>query len=122
MTEQEALDADRKRLDACLAGDAATLEQLMAPGGLYIHTAGNIDTRDVFIEKVRSGALVYRRIDNRVETVTSALGALIIAGVLDMDVERAGVPANVHIRYSCVWIATPSGPQMVNWQATPLAR
>ena len=53
MTEQEALDADRKRLDACLAGDAGTLEKLMAPGGLYIHTAGNIDTRDVFIEQVR---------------------------------------------------------------------
>lgn len=40
--------------------------------GFYIHTAGNIDTSDVFIEKMRTGQLVYKRIENKTDLVMSA--------------------------------------------------
>jgi hypothetical protein len=117
-----AVELDRQRLDALLKADCAALERLMAPGGLYIHTAGNIDTRDEFIEKVRNGALTYRRIENKVEAVTEAAGTVLLAGVIDIDVERSGVPASIHVRYCCNWVEAGGSMQMVSWQATPLAR
>ena len=117
-----AVELDRQRLDALLGADCMALERLMAPGGLYIHTAGNIDTRDEFIEKVRNGALTYRKIANRIETITEAAGTVLLAGVVDIDVERSGVPASIHIRYCCNWVEAGGSMQMVSWQATPLAR
>lgn len=113
--------ADAQRIQACLGADTAQLERLMAPGGLYIHTAGNIDTRDEFIEKVRSGTLKYQSIDNKVVAADASQGSVVIAGVLNMHVIRSGVPAQIHIRYGCVWVVAEAGPQMVLWQATPLA-
>lgn len=120
--EETAVELDRKRLDALLSADADVLEKLMAPGGLYVHTAGNVDTRDEFIEKVRSRALTYRKIANTIEIVTLSAGTVLITGILDIDVERAGVPASIHIRYCCNWVKSGESMQMVSWQATPLAR
>ncbi|MCK1420195.1 nuclear transport factor 2 family protein [Bradyrhizobium sp. CW12] len=117
----EAVEADRRRLAACLAGDTSELRKLMAPGGVYIHTAGNIDTRDEFIEKVRTRQLVYRRIENKTDLITSGYGVVLICGTLDMDVVRSGTLASIFIRYCCTWATTAAEPQMLSWQSTPLA-
>lgn len=119
---REAIEADRRRLAACLGGDTSALQKLMAPGGVYIHTAGNIDTRDEFIEKVRTGQLVYRRIENNTDLITSACGVVIICGTLDMDVVRSGTLASIFVRYCCTWTTTATESQMISWQSTPLAR
>ncbi|MFK0382353.1 nuclear transport factor 2 family protein [Agrobacterium sp. NPDC090273] len=120
MTKNEALEADQKRIQACLNADVDMLDVMMADGCLYIHTAGNIDTKTDFIAKVKDGRLRYLDIRNAVESVATCGDAVAIAGVLDMIVLRAGVQADLHIRYCCNWVKTASGPKMLTWQATAL--
>ncbi len=121
MTIEEALSADARRLRACLSSDLRELDTLMADGCLYIHTAGNIDTKAEFMEKVRTGALRYISIDNTVERAAECMGAVAIAGVLAMELYRGPTHASIRIRYCCTWISTSTGPQMLTWQSTALA-
>ncbi len=121
MTIDEALEADRRRLDACLAADIPVLEELMAEDCLYIHTAGNIDSKYEFVEKVKTGMLRYMRIGNNIERSGACGETVAIAGILEMDLYRGDVPASIRIRYCCTWVSTASGPRMLTWQSTPLA-
>lgn len=120
MMLEKAIEADRRRLDACLAADTEALSQLMAAGCLYIHTAGNIDSKETFISKVKDGSLKYQRIANTVEHTVEVADMAAIAGILEMDILRAGTPASIRIRYCCTWTDTEVGTQMVTWQSTPL--
>ncbi|NTB94898.1 nuclear transport factor 2 family protein [Agrobacterium tumefaciens] len=120
MSSKTALEADQERLEACIASDITALKALMSDNCLYIHTAGNVDNKSTFIDKVETGALRYHRIENTVEYTIEHERAVAISGILDMDLQRAGVPASVHIRYCCVWVDTDQGPRMITWQSTPL--
>ena len=118
-SETEIRKLEEERLNAMLEGDAATLEELMADGSLYIHTSGEVDTKAIFVEKVRSKTLDYKTIDNQIEQVSIAGDIALICGILDISLLRAGTPASIHIRYLTTWSTGPK-PQFISFQATPI--
>ncbi len=117
--KDQILELEQKRLDAMLDGDVETLDALMAEGSLYIHTSGGVDTKEIFVEKVRTSELDYKSIVNSVEQVSEVGDVCLITGVLDIALLRAGVPAEIHIRYLTTW-KTGNSPQFLSFQATPL--
>ncbi len=120
-SREQVLGLEEQRLEAMLEADGDTLKSLMADGSLYIHSAGGVDTREVFIDKVRTGALDYKSIENSVDDVCEIDDVSLIVGVLDIAVHRAGVPAEIHIRYLTVW-QMGENPQMLSFQATSMAK
>jgi hypothetical protein len=48
-TEQDIIEADRRRRTALLAADGATLERLLAPEFRYVHASGKVEYRDDYI-------------------------------------------------------------------------
>ena len=118
---EKILEFEEARLDAMLKGDAGRLEKLMAEGSLYIHSAGGVDSKEVFVEKVRTADLDYKSIENSVEQVNEIEDLFLITGILDISVLRSGVPAEIHIRYLTVWRGGDA-PQFISFQATPVAQ
>ena len=114
---EQVLELEQSRLKAMLDADADALAGMMAPGALYIHSSGGVDTREVFVEKVRSGELDYKSIENKVENTSQIGSTMLVTGILDISLNRAGVPAEIHIRYLSVW-QMGDNPQMLSFQAT----
>lgn len=118
-SREQVLELEEQRLKAMLEADGDTLESMMADGSLYVHSSGGVDSKQEFVEKVRTGALDYKAIENEVEEVSEIAEVALITGVLDISLDRDGVPAEIHIRYLTVW-RMGSNPQMLSFQATPM--
>ncbi|MCS7025367.1 MAG: nuclear transport factor 2 family protein [Bryobacteraceae bacterium] len=59
--EIEALD--RAWRDAVVQRDFARLDQLLAPDLIYAHASGVVDTKQSYLEKLRSGKQIYRTLE-----------------------------------------------------------
>jgi ketosteroid isomerase-like protein len=56
----ELLVADKRRYEAMIARDVNALERLLADELLYTHSTGNTDTKQQYLETIRSGYVEYR--------------------------------------------------------------
>ena len=115
-------ELEENRLQAMLEADADTLDAMMADGALYIHSAGTFDTKAMFVEKVKTGALDYKEIKNDVEQISVIGTVALVTGLLNIALLREGTPAEISIRYLTVWQMDGDQPQMLSFQATPLPK
>jgi ketosteroid isomerase-like protein len=118
--EQQVLRLEDERTQAVLAGDAATLERLMAEDIVYTHSSARVDTKKSFIASITSGTVKYRRIHRRDIAVSVREGFAFMTGAIEIDVETGGSVRPLVLRYSNLWESTPKGWQQVLWQTTPI--
>jgi hypothetical protein len=64
------LDVENSPYTAVLQQDYETFERLCHPHLTYGPTAGNCDSLETYLAKIRSGELQYHRIDHSVESVS----------------------------------------------------
>jgi ketosteroid isomerase-like protein len=97
------LAAEDRRYQAMQDADLTTLDELFTDELSYAHSSGARDTKSQYVEKVRSGYYVYRRIDHPVERVAVVGDTAIVVGRMTADLEVQGTPKTIDNLALAVW-------------------
>ena len=112
------LAAEDRRYQAMLDADLATLGALCADELSYAHSSGVRDTRDQYLEKVRTGYYVYRRIDHPVERVAVVGDTAVVVGRMTADLDVDGTPRTIDNLALAVWTRTSGQWQLLGYAPT----
>ena len=112
--------ADRARFAAAISADVAALGELLAPELSYVHSGGNLETKDEYIEAIRSGKYKYKKIDLEGVRVREYGDTAVVTGKATIDLTSSGNEVHSVIRFLDVWVKRAGKWQMVAWQSTRL--
>ena len=116
-----AIEADRARFEAQIKADVATLEKLLAPELTYVHSSGVLDTKDAYIDAIKSGKTKYKSIvPEEVSARTFGDVSVVNGKATVVLLPPDGKEITLHIRYTDVWVKRDGRWQMVSWQSTRL--
>jgi ketosteroid isomerase-like protein len=111
-----------RRYQAMCEADAGTLDELLAESLVYTHSYGGADTKQSYMDGVRSKKWHYRKIERPVEDIQVHGDCAVVTGQVRIDLVADGQAKQLNSRYTNVWIRGPKGWQMVAWQSTPVAK
>lgn len=117
--EQAVLAAEDRRYRAMLDADLPALDELCADALSYAHSSGTRETKSEYLEKVRSGHYVYRRVDHPVERVEVAGDTAIVVGRMTADVDVGGTPKTIDCLALAVWTRASGTWQLLAYAPTP---
>jgi hypothetical protein len=123
--ESELRAADAKRMAAMVAGDTKALAPLLASNLTYIHSSGEMENREHFLETIGSGRLGYVSMVPSDVTVRFLWDkAAVITGKADVKLITGGTGGKENalaLIFTSVWVRSAEGAwQMVAWQSTRL--
>ncbi len=114
----EVLGADAERYKAMENRDLATLSRYLGDDLIYTHSSALVDSKDSYVESLRSGKVVYKQ-TRRSDLRVSPYGCTaVLTGRGDFSVSVDGKDIEVQLRFTNVWVKNPEGWQMVAWEAT----
>jgi ketosteroid isomerase-like protein len=114
------LAAEDRRYQAMQDADLTTLDELFADELSYAHSSGARDTKSQYVEKVRSGYYVYRRIDHPVERVEVVGDTAIVVGRMTADLEVQGTPKTIDNLALAVWTRASGDWRLLAYAPTSL--
>jgi ketosteroid isomerase-like protein len=114
------LAAEDRRYQAMQDADLTTLDELFADELSYAHSSGARDTKSQYVEKVRSGYYVYRRIDHPVERVEVVGDTAIVVGRMTADLEVQGTPKTIDNLALAVWTRASGNWRLLAYAPTSL--
>ncbi len=99
-----ASDLEAKRWDLMLKADTQTLTDLLSDDLQFIHSSGLKDSKEPYLDTIRTGVVIYRSASSRIETVVP-LGdeAFIASGVVMMKATVRGTDRDLHSLFTVVW-------------------
>ena len=112
--------AEEARIAATLKGDVAALSALLAEGMTYVHSSAKLETRQEFLDLIKTGYYQYKSIAPRDVTVRFYGATAILAGLADIEVVSGGQPASPKLRFTEVWVKGKAGWQLAAWHSTRL--
>ena len=120
------LDFERKisgledqRYQAVLDGEYNVLERLFHDQLVYTHSSGNVDSATTYLEKLRSGGVVYHHIDHPIEKVLLSGNAAIVVGQMNASLTLNGAPLTLTNRSLAIWVMEAGDWKFLAYQATP---
>jgi ketosteroid isomerase-like protein len=117
---QTVIDLDRKRMQAMVAKDTATLQSLIAEDLIYTHSSARLDTRQSLIDGMVKGTTVYTACEPS-EVKAQDLGdTVVLTGIAQIKVVVNGTPNAFGVRFTDVYARRGGNWQMVTWQSTRL--
>jgi hypothetical protein len=119
---QAVLAAEDSRYRAMLAADLSSLDEQFADGLSYAHSSGARDTKAEYLEKLRRGYYVYRRIDHPVDRVEVVGDTAIVVGRMTADLDVDGVPKTIDNLALAVWTRNAGAWRLLAYAPTPLPR
>ena len=118
ITTDEALKAEEARYAAQLGNDFAAMERLFSDDLVYIHSNTLLDTKNSFIESMRSGNVKYRGMKRGEVRVRTYGNVAIISGQCKFEVTARGEDRSLDLFFHSVWAKRPAGVQFISWQST----
>ena len=118
ISDNESLAAEDQRYAAQLEVDVEALGRLLADDLVYIHSNAQVDSKQAFIDSLRSGAVKYltmKRSDVRVRTFGCVA---LITGLANYEVHFNGKDLSVELRFHSVWVRRDGRLQFISWQST----
>ena len=114
----EVIKLEDARYAAQMANDFSAMEKLIADDLVYIHSSSVVDSKQSYIESMRSGMVKYkvmRRSDVKVRT----FGCIAtITGLGNFDVQLNDKDISIELRFHSIWAKRDGKIQFVSWQAT----
>lgn len=117
------LELQGRRHAAMAAGDVATLEPLLDEALIYTHSAGDSDSKESYLRKVREGQMRYQQVQAIEQSVLRAgdtaacvVGRMLLTGTLHGEEKR------LDNRFLAVWVQRGSDWKLLAFQPTPMAR
>ncbi len=100
----KALEAlEDRRQAAMLAGDLDTLGEILHDELTYVHSTGGIDTKEIYIEGLRSGTFVYKQLTRDDQTIRVHSDTGMVFYHMVADVEIRGNMRRLDNRLLAVW-------------------
>jgi uncharacterized protein (TIGR02246 family) len=104
---------------AMQSNDAEAMGRLMAPDCVYIHSFGNRDSKDTYLDRVRNGFFVYHRIDFTQDRILERGDVVIIVGTMSGTVTAGGVERRLNNVRTSVWSREKDRWKLALFQPTP---
>ena len=120
--EQEVMAVERARTTALERSDIAALDRIMADDVTYIHASGKVDTKQSYIDAIRSGQLHYiswqpKSLHVRVVGDSAAvIDGEYVVRVTDSRVQST--PFDISIFILAVYAHRNGHWQQIAWQST----
>jgi hypothetical protein len=85
---------------------------------VYVHSSSVVDTKQSYIDSMRSGAVVYKVMTQTNVEVRTFGCIAILTGNGKYDVRVNGKDLTVPLRFHSVWKKSDGALQYVSWQST----
>ncbi len=119
--EREVREADAGRVKALLDNDFGALEALLGDDLTYVHSNGMLDTKESYINGLRSGASRYLTMDMSDVAVRAFGDTALITAKFNARVQLRDREVNPTPRVLIVYGKRDGRWQMVAWQSTQIA-
>ncbi|MFL9992535.1 nuclear transport factor 2 family protein [Paraburkholderia sediminicola] len=110
------------RWQRLLNADVGALTDLLSDELNFVHSSGLKDDKTTYLDAVRTGTVIYRNANSRIETVVP-LGdqSFVASGVLKMEATVRGTERNIQSFFMVVWRREQETWRLVAHQTTLLA-
>ena len=112
--------AERQRFEAMTKQDVGALDTLLDDELDYVHTGGNLESREQFIAAIRNRTLVYESIAPSDVRVRVYDGLALAIGRSQMRVRTASGVSSFEIRFTEVYVRKEGHWLLTAWEATRL--
>ncbi len=112
------LDIEKNRFEAMVNKDIEKLKNVIGDDLVYIHSNGNVDTKESFINAIEEGRSSYDNITIDKADVRTYGNTAIINGICTYyRKNQDGSPNNLQLRYTNIYVKLKGKWQMVSWQS-----
>jgi ketosteroid isomerase-like protein len=112
--------AELARFQANDRADARVLGDLLAEDLEYVHSNGDLDSKQSFIESLTSGRRDYVSSTPTIESIRFFGDVAIIRGKARVTVVDGGTSRDLHIGYTDVWVLRDGKWRMTAWRSARL--
>ena len=113
--------AEKSWATATVAGDEATLKQVLADDLTYTHSNGETDTKAVYISNLKTGARKYHKLNHEGMEVRMYGNTAVLSATAQVETsQKGGAPAPAHLRFIHVWVMQGGRWQLVAHQSLRL--
>lgn len=115
--------AEKTWATATVAGDEASLKQVLADDLTYTHSNGETDTKAVYISNLKTGARKYHKIDHDSPMEVRIYGntAVLMSTAQVATSQKGGAVTPAHLRFLHVWVLKNGRWQLAAHQSLRLA-
>ncbi|HXW04049.1 MAG TPA: nuclear transport factor 2 family protein [Vicinamibacterales bacterium] len=115
----EILKVEQQRIDLLTSGKLDQLGEMLSPTLSYTHSSGVLDSKDKFLETLRSGQVAYRSLAHRnVQARFATPDVAILNGESDVVVSIGGKEQSIPLRFTIVYVKRERGWVLEAWQST----
>ena len=118
--DSEITQLEQQRIAAMMAADTATLDRILSPDLSYTHSSGKLETKEQFLDGIRTGALKYKTVAPEGLSVRLYDSTAVVTGRCHFQVEAEGRPLDLQVRFTDVYVKRSGAWQLVAWQSTRL--
>jgi hypothetical protein len=101
----DVLKREQQRVDLLTAGKLDEVAAILSPTLTYTHSSGVIDTKERFLQNLRSGQVAYKRLkhgDLQVRFVTPDVA--VVNGISDVLISSGGKDQEIPLRFTLVYV------------------
>jgi uncharacterized protein (TIGR02246 family) len=103
--EENLLSREQQRVHYLVSGDLPRLAAMLSPTLSYTHSTGVLDSKEEFLESLRTGRVVYRSLDHRdVQVRFVSPEVAILNGISDVAVTAGGEDRVSPLRFTIVYV------------------
>jgi hypothetical protein len=115
-----AKEAVLARFTAALAHDVAALDRLLADDLQYCNFLGECESKQHYVDSIKSGALQYKSIEGKVDSVKLFADTAAVTGKVEAAATRNGVARQIRASYLAVMVWRGDRWQLTSWSTTLL--
>jgi ketosteroid isomerase-like protein len=115
-------ELEDRRYAAMIAGDVATLDNLLSDQAVYTHSSGDRDTKIEYLDKVAAKQFIYHHIDRPEENILIEGDTAIVVGRMNARVDIGGSEWLLDNRSLAVWSRTGGVWRLLAYQPTVMKR
>lgn len=116
--EQTVMHREQERVQALVSGDFATLGSIFADDLVYTHSNGRQDTKQQFLDSLKSGSTKYEAMKHSDLKVQVFGDTAVLRGKSDVKAVSNGQSLAILLRFIAVYVKKGGQWQMTTWQST----
>lgn len=113
---------EERRYAAMLAGDADVLNELLHPDLAYMHSTGELESKQSYLDTLRAGTSSYKAIRYDEQTIRIHGDTGLVFHHLEADVVFEGNARHLDNRLLAVWVCDAGEWRMLALQSGPVPR
>ena len=117
--DAEILKREQQRVDFLTTGKIDQLAAMLSPTLTYTHSSSAMDSRDKFLETLRSGQVAYKRLAHRdLQVRFPTPDVAVVTGLSDILVAISGKDTEVPVRFTIIYVKRQGAWLMELWHST----